>query len=344
MGKYINLRDYLDPRFPFQFFVGGRGVGKSYSALGLIEDHCILWMRRTDDELNLLNNTKQGEGVNPYKKYNKNNGTNYCFSQIKDHISGIYTQTYNDDNEKMELDTLRGYGGALSTLSKVRGIDLSDVTIMAYDEFIPETHVRKMAGEATALFNCYETVNRNREMEGEPPVYFIGMANAFDIACPIFMELGIVSELEKCIAKGKSTYEDVERGLRVVLLETPEEFEEEKKQTALYKLTAGTTYYNMALSNDFSYNDFSLIKHVNLKGWRPVCSINKRYYIYRSKDGRLHVSYMTAQCTDYNIEHRQELTKLKRNLASIVQELFMRGKITFESYEVKKAIVDNLIN
>lgn len=333
-NKYIDIKDYVDPSFPFTLFLGGRGIGKSYSGLSLIEEDKILWMRRTDGELEALNdNPKSGEGLNPYKAYNRNNKTNYGFKEIKKHISGIYERYY-DEDDKLQYGKLRGYGAALTTLASVRGIDLSDVKYMEYDEYIPEKHVRKINGEGAALFNCYETVNRNRELEGEPPVIFFGFANAFDISCPLFQELGVVAELEKCLRKGKKIYEDRERGLRIIMLEATEQFKQEKKETALYRLTKGTAYYDMALSNDFAYNDFSLIQYRNLKGWKPVFSVDEKAYVYR-QGGRIHVSYMSSKCPDYGTDTRQGKEKLQRDFSSIFRDLFVEGLITYESYELK---------
>ena len=35
-----------------------------------------------------------------------------------------------------------------------------------FAEFIPEAHERLIKNEAAALFNFYETINRNRELDG----------------------------------------------------------------------------------------------------------------------------------------------------------------------------------
>ena len=45
---------------------------------------------------------------------------------------------------------------ALSTVSNLRGFDMSDCTLLIYDEFIPEPHERPLKNEAAALFNAYE--------------------------------------------------------------------------------------------------------------------------------------------------------------------------------------------
>ena len=57
--EYINIWKYKDEHYPFQIFIGGRGTGKTYSALegclnGKIEDNKkFILMRRTAQEMDL---------------------------------------------------------------------------------------------------------------------------------------------------------------------------------------------------------------------------------------------------------------------------------------------------
>ena len=55
---FINIYDYADREYPFQIFIGGRGVGKTYSALSGVtvpeRNDKFIFMRRTQAELDLL--------------------------------------------------------------------------------------------------------------------------------------------------------------------------------------------------------------------------------------------------------------------------------------------------
>ena len=77
---FINIYDYSDREYPFQIFIGGRGVGKTYSALSGAtvpeRQDKFIFMRRTQAELDLLLDTDRGEGLNPFKPINKDFGRN----------------------------------------------------------------------------------------------------------------------------------------------------------------------------------------------------------------------------------------------------------------------------
>ena len=61
-------------------------------------------------------------------------------------------------------------GIALSVVANIRGIDFSDYDYILFDEFIPSDGERPIKREFEAFLNFYETVNRNRELEGKPAV------------------------------------------------------------------------------------------------------------------------------------------------------------------------------
>ena len=66
---------------------------------------------------------------------------------------------------------------ALSTFGNLRGVDFSDVDMIFFDEFVPQKNARPIKAEAEAFFNLYETVNRNRELDGRPPVRVLMLSN-----------------------------------------------------------------------------------------------------------------------------------------------------------------------
>lgn len=344
---FINIYDYADEDYPFQIFIGGRGVGKTYSALsGAVGEECankFIFMRRTGNELDILLDSDSGEGVNPFKPINKDFGRNIGMRKIVKNMAGIYERETEPDTGKLiHVGAPLGYGVALSTLSSIRGVDFSDCTDWIYDEFIPEKHVRKIHGECDALLNAYETVNRNREFSGEPPIRLWLLANSNDIYNPIFVGLGIVSEAEKMLRQGKVHKYLKERGLAIHILPPKESFKEKKAQTALYKLTKGTSFYDMSLGNQFAYNDFSLIGYRKLVGYTPVCSIDNAF-VYRKKgDNEYYISYATARCPAFKTAEAQDVIRFRQQFGCMLQPYFVAGRLYFESYELKEKIL-NLI-
>lgn len=196
---------------PFQVYIGGRGIGKSYSALRQLAldiptDEKWIYMRRTGKEIEACST----EFGNPFKTINKDFGT---LIVPESGGKGAAEYFYNETDE--DNPTLVGYGVALSTFAGLRSMDLSDVTITVFDEFIPERQVKRIKAEGEALLNFYETVNRNRELQGREPMKLILLSNAIDLANPILETLGIISELENMISHGEHRRTIPERGLYV---------------------------------------------------------------------------------------------------------------------------------
>lgn len=343
--RYINIWDYKDDNFPFQIFIGGRGCGKTYGALSGALDlpDKFLFMRRTAQELDLmLDSEKYGEGANPFKPVNKDKKRDVGLSKIVKNMAGIYNREM-IDGKLCPVGAPIGYGVALSTISSIRGVDFSDCSDCIYDEFIPEKHVRKIKNEGAALLNAYETICRNRELSGGDPLRLWLLANSNDIYNDTFIELGIVSEVEKMVRQGKGNRYFPERGLAIHLINNNEEFVKAKKQTALYKLTAGSQFAEMALENKFAYNDFSLIKHENLSGYRPVCHIGKAYIYSKKGERLLYVSYAAARCPEFDIETEQDRKAFYSEYGRQIHRFFIASRIVFESYELKQTILDLIL-
>jgi len=348
MGEsiYLNIWEYADLRFPFQIFVGPRGKGKTYSALkGALSGQCegrFIFMRRTAAELDLLLDTPKGEGANPFKAVNRDLSRNVGMRSIVKNIAGIYNRK-EEEGKLMPIGEPLGYGLALSTVSSIRGVDFSDVTDLIYDEFIPEKHVKRMRGEADAFLNAYESLNRNREFDGKPPIRCWLLANSNDIYNPLFEGLQIVNEVEKMMRAGKSDRYLADRGLAIHLVEASGEFTEKKSRTALYKLSHGTTFADMALSNEFAYNDFSLIESRPLKGYRPICCINDAY-VYQKKGAReYYVSNTPAKCPRFSANTEQDRRRWILTYGMPLMPEFIAGNIVFETYALKSLVLDLIL-
>lgn len=342
--KYINVWDYKSSDYPFQIFIGGRGTGKTYSALKgcLIKDKRFIFMRRTAQELDLMLDSERGEGANPFKPLNKDLQRDVGLSRIVKNLAGIYNRELVED-KLQPVGAPLGYGVALSTISTIRGVDFSDCDVCIYDEFIPEKHVRRIKNEGTALFNAYETMCRNRELAGAPPMSLYLLANSNNIYNDIFIELGIVSDIEKMVRRQKADLYIKERGLAVHLLANNDEFTDAKAKTALYKLTAGTTFSEMALENKFAYEDFSLIGRQPLAGFRPVCCIGKAYLYMKKGESLAYISYGRAQCQHYNIDNESDRLCFYNDYGRRLKQFYIKGAVYFESYELKRIILDLIL-
>lgn len=322
---YVDIEKILSYKLPFNFLLGGRATGKTYGALKTLyqTDTRFMLMRRTQAQCDLINKPE----FNPYKVICNDLGVDICVRSISKYNSLIY-ESFGDDAEK----TL-AYTCALSTIANMRGFDASDCKVLLYDEFIPERHERAIKNEGSAFLNAYETINRNRELKGEDPLQALCLANAFNIANAIFLELGLVGVCERMKAKGQELYINRERGILIALLDKSR-ISQQKKDTALYRV-AGGAFAEMALANDFSYNDASDIKSRSLKEYRLLCSIGE-ISIYKHKSERRY--YISEHRTGTAPEYKSDEVGLKRyqkNHGLMLYSAYMRGNVQFENMLTK---------
>lgn len=319
---YVDISKILQYRQPFNFIIGGRGTGKTYGALknAYETDTRFMLMRRTQAQCDLINKPE----FNPYKAVCDDISADIKVKSISKYNALIYE----DLGEDLEPKTL-GYTCALSTIANMRGFDASDVKLLIYDEFIPERHERVLKNEGTAFLNAYETINRNREIKGGEPLQVLCMANAFNIANAIFLELGLVGTAEKMQQKNQELYIDKTRGILIAMLNNSK-ISKKKSNTVLYRLSSGS-YADMALSNDFAYNDDSGIKSLPLSEHKLLCTVGE-ISIYKHKSKRqFYVSeHRTGTAPVYKSDE-VGLMKYRKNHGIQFYSAYMRGNVICES-------------
>ena len=288
---------YLDfPRvwalpYPFVIIIGGRGTGKTFGALDFCTENKIkfAFFRRTQQQADIINKTE----FSPLRPVARMRGFEFTMKPIVKGISAFCPATLDEDGKAVITGEPWGITAALSTISNVRGFDASWIDCMLYDEFIPEKGERLLKGEADTLFNAYETLNRNRELLGNPPLRLVLMANANDQASPVLLKLGLVKRLDTMAAKGVSYYADEKRGLAVVLLpDSP--ISASKADTALYKLTAGTDFAEMSLSNKFAYEERGNVAPRPIAEYKPFVVVGELCVYKHKSDNRYYVTQHKA--------------------------------------------------
>lgn len=289
--KYYDKQGYIDfssmlkeDRSTLKFIVGARGTGKTFGALKYMIDHSykFIFMRRTQTQVDLI----KADDLNPFKSLYRVLGRDYSFTMqsINKYVSGIY-RIDPDDAEARPYGPPIGYVMALSTISNIRGFDASDVDYIIYDEFIGERHEKSIAAEGSAFLNAIETVGRNRELEGSEPLRILAMSNSTNLANPIFIELKLITKIEKQINKGVDVIKLPDRDISVyVLKDSP--ISKKKAQTSLYRI-AGTDsdFAQMALSNQFNKEFFGQVKSRKLAEFSPLVSVGE-LMIYKHKSRR----------------------------------------------------------
>lgn len=321
---YVDIEKILSFGMPFNFIIGGRGTGKTYGALKHVYENKIrfMLMRRTQAQCDLINKPE----FNPFKALCGDFNISISVKSISKYNSMLIEENEDDYS-------ILGYTCALSTIANMRGFDASDVKLMIYDEFIPERHERQIKNEGSAFLNSYETINRNRELKNEKPLQVLCLANAFNIANAIFLELGLVGICEKMKLKNNDFYMNKERGITISML-NDSQISKKKKETALYKISSGA-YTEMALSNDFAYNDASDVKSLPLKEYRLLCSVGE-IHIYKHKSKReFYISEHRTGTGDKFKSDEVDLMRYRKKYGLRLYSSYMHGNIRFESMLTK---------
>lgn len=318
---YIKIEALLECGVPFIFVTGGRGTGKTYGALKHVVDNDIrvMWMRRTQTETDIVNKP----AFHPFKIINTDYGTNIT---TKPAAKGSVAFVDLDDPEHVI-----GYTCALATIANMRGFDSSDVSLIVYDEFIPERHKAPIRGEGEALMNAYETINRNRELQGRPAVQLLALSNSNRLDNEIFKHLDIIDICAELISCGEREYIDRARGLAVFMLaDSP--VSEMKKETALYKLTRGTDFQKMALENIF--NDYAEHTSVsrNPAEYKPLVNVG-RLFIYRHKsNGMYYISFRRSGVFKKAFPATEKGLLAFLKSYPLLYTAYITGRIEFETY------------
>ena len=283
---YINvsaIRQYMKKnRIPFCWMWAGRGTGKTYGVLKYQIEHNekFMFVRRTDKQIKLIMNPQ----YMPFKALNLKEGYNIQPRSIGAGMYGFFPCDV-EDGKLIYKEPMIAPAAAVSTVGNIRGFDGTDLEAIFYDEFIPIKGERPLKNEAGNLFDLYETVNRNRELEGRDPLWFIGASNSNNPDNPYFTELGVLNRaLKMGMSQDNEVYINKRAGFMLLCVNRSPS-SAEKKDTALYRLTSGSDYEKMALDNEFVNIDTANVQPQNLQHYNAIVAIGG-ICIYRSKSGR----------------------------------------------------------
>lgn len=309
--------DYLynENRF-IMAITGARGTGKTYGLLKYIAEHKIpfIYMRRLKAQ---LDQCASGEESNPFRAVNANTGSDIV--PVRKSGGLLFTEGDGD---------VLGSGVALSTVATIRGADYSHIECIVFDEYIAMIGERPIKGEVQAFLNFLETVNRNRELTGKPPVKVFMLGNANKLANPYFVEWHFTRTALNMI-KGKQYIWRSKDGNRIMIMLHDSPISERKKETALYKQASGD-FIQMAIDNSFA-TDETRIRSVPLTDCRHIVSFGT-IGIYQLKSTGEHYISNTISRQNYLPENEINLTIFRARYA-LLKQIYLYGYVLFESYE-----------
>lgn len=316
-GGWLDVEKINALKYPFVFVYGGRGIGKTFGEAGIItgegRGRC-LFLRRTKTEYDIVTSKE----MNTFSDYNVETGHSLQFEPQR----GF--SIIKDGSENV------GLCAALSTFSNLRGggFEQFGIDYLLYDEFIPERHKSKIRNESDVLLNIYETINRNRELKGRDPLKMRCFANSNDIRNPIFIGLNLVTMAEKMIERDLEIVTDADRGIALIdCRKSP--ISKRKAETALYRLSRDSEFFNMAVKNEFNSGLFPSV-HRKLIEYRPAVNVGEIGIYTHKSSGKIYVcaaknpTVQTFAATDTQLE-------MFRIKWGSLYDSFYSGRIEFES-------------
>lgn len=256
-NNYYNSNRILSKEEPFNFIIGGRGIGKSYEYKRL----CI------------ANYLKKGEQFVYIRRYQSDLDT-VLPTLFEDTKQAFPTHTLEIVGNDIFVDGKQaGWAIAVSSFTKHKSTVFDLVTTLLFDEFIPEDG-KYIGGrqrpnmEVELCLNFYQSVARGYKKPIREEVRFIFIANAVTINNPYFRYFNITPMLE---GGAKFARRD---GLCVEIVKSSNVLKK-IAESKFGKLIEGTRYGDYAVGNEF-YQDSNEFVQEQPKG-RGLYVFNVRY-------------------------------------------------------------------
>lgn len=241
---YYRLGPVLSRNAVYNFIVGGRGIGKTFSA----------------KEWGISDYIKNGNQFIYLRRYNTELKTTHTwfadlawkFPEYGFRVNGGTAEMTRTPHEKKPTWEIIGFFVALSNAQNKKSVAYPRVTKIIFDEFIIEKGViQYLPNEARQMLDFYSTVDRYKD---KTRVLFL--ANSVSIMNPYFMEYNIEPRKnQEWITKND--------GFLVVHLPNDGEFTSAVMETRFGKFVTGTEYYDYSVGNVFRDNHMALIKRKN---------------------------------------------------------------------------------
>lgn len=324
MINWFNVADYEKRLRASNFFIGGRGIGKTFSAFSFIYNTgCFMYVRNTLTQLEEC----CCEFGNPFKKWNKVMCHDIHMIKEKNHALIL-------EGEK-EDEHIVGYGGALSATKALRGIDLSDVKIGVLDEFIEDRRLSFDQGKA--YDDLYETVNRNRELEGEEIFKCLLLSNAQKLNNPILARKNLITPIEDMLRMEQQIWANKSNFVCI----PKSEVSDLKAKTSFYDGYENSKTYQEAIENKFANDSFYGIKKRPLKEYVGLCMIDG-IYIYKHKNGGKLYACMTMCNSVPEFTSKDNFALFYRAYGQTLDYMSATGDLEFSDFTTKTKLFEIL--
>lgn len=314
------------------YVIDSRGAGKTFGVLKYAVERAdaglgqFIYMRRSQEQCDLISRQE----LSPVNALNQELGWDLIMNPITKKNAGIYHSETNKEGRVVPHGDYLGITAGLSTFRNLRGLSLEGVTLMIYDEFVPERNERPLRSEGFALQQAFETVNRNRELAGRPPLICLCLGNADDLGNRVFQDLDWTDRAEWMIHHERECYYDYGRRTALYIPQSSP-IAKAKAETALYQMSGQNRFTEMAIRNRFAQQDLPNIKPKRLEEYRPVVE-TPGLCIYRHKDRvEYYCSRHKTGTPDRYSDDPMDLDRFRRKYIYL-WDAYIREDILFESY------------
>lgn len=319
---------------------GGRGTGKTFGSLQYSlnltdksEDNNFLFLRRQSKQIKMCTS----QLLSPFKAINRETDYSvYCFTIPETDLATIQDGVLDDKTHKPRATgRVRGMAAALSTFSGTRSVDFGDYTFAYYDEFVPERNERQtIKDEGYTFNNLYETINRNRELSGKPPLTILALANSEKINNALYMYYEIVKDVMWMQESGREIHFLKNKGIMLIdLSKSP--ISTVKKDTFLYShANKDNRFSRMSLGNKYDIDDAIIIRDkIPLMEYRLIVRIGELYiYQHKSRTNEIVCTLKRLGSSEYYPITVVSINRFKQRYRYIVFR-YLTGDIIYQDYE-----------
>lgn len=319
MSRYYNVDLTLSRNRLFNFVVGMRGVGKTYSSKRraiknyLQKGKQFVYLRRYDTELKKSEMSKFFDDI---------------YNEFPDTAFKVGDGAFFINNK------VAGWYMPLSKSQLFKSVPFPNVSLIIFDEFIIDVGTyRYLPNEVTTFLEAYSTISRDRDI----PVLFL--SNAITFTNPYFLYFNLSLEDGQHI-----------RLLPDISLEVIEniEYVDHMSKTRFGRLTANTAYGNYAFKNEFLRDTDNFLATIPSTS-RYVCTLvfeTNVFGVYYEPVGDM---YYVSEKIDHTCKIRltieqtahKEDTVFIRNSNVIIKtlsEYFGAGRVRFETMKAKNIV------
>lgn len=348
---YYDVRNDLEA-FPDAWCIivwSKRGAGKTYSMLryGVEEDECLLYMKRTNDDVDFLCSASKIDTItkkdpSPYSPLNRD----FKWNIKPVLISKGYAGFFNKNSEGEVVGDAVSFALSLNNIQQFKGFDFSYCNYMVLDEFCPQVGQVVKKAEGEMLIDMYMTVSRDKEARGGAPLKLILFANAEQISTPITNTLEVVDQMAELDASEETHMYIEERGILLHHITEAECPVADSEKGGIYKGMKGTAWFDKSFLGRFAHNDFTNVKKKkSLKGYSCAYAIRHQrkwiYFYVNKNDTDWYVCSTPCSATfKIDLSRQNEQVRFYEDIRPFLYDACIADLMKFEKY----SYYDLLIN